>query len=83
MGNKKKKQRHGFKQEFHMNTKAEFSKKYDSNLSVQQIWEKDPDYIVWCIETLKLPIAGDLSKSVEAYKKGKEQRGITKVTCFK
>lgn len=71
-----------WKQQFHLNTWATFSKKYQ-NVRCSDLFDKDPEYLVWCIDNLKLPLAEDLRTKIEEYKKNKERRGITKVSYFK
>ena len=67
---------------FHLNSRAVFSKKYPKK-RVEEIFKIDPDYLLYIFEKTDIGFAEEVTIMLEAYKKNKAGRGITKVTCFK
>ena len=67
---------------YHSNSWATFSKKYP-NTRVEDIFAKDPDYLLYCFEKLGVAFSDDVKQKLSAYKTNKEKRNIKKVTCFK
>ena len=67
---------------YHLNSNARFSKKYP-NTKVEDIFKKDPDYLLYCRDVINVAFAEEVNVILNMYKNNKEKRNIKKVTCFK